>query len=620
MIPKEFKEYRQWVSWRPVEREGKISKIPMTRDNRNASTTNPDTWDEWENIKSCERKGFVFTRDDPFIFIDLDNCIDKNGNLEPWAEKIVKLIDSHTEYSPSMKGLHIFCIGQLKKPGNRYKNIEIYDSKRYSTLTGKVFPRCRETIEERQKQIDTLHRKYFPKEYEEPRSTEHTSSNLEDDEILEIARNAQNAVKFLALWNGDTSGYDSYSEADMALCSIFAFYTQDENQIDRLFRQSVLCRKKWDREDYRRGIFEKILRGRTQVYGPSIDKVKDYNGKEEETYQHPQIYTVNQIVQMELEPPRFIIPDLITEGLNLVIGKAKAGKSAYVRQAGCAIAFGGKAFGDFQATGSEVLYLDLEETLNMFQHKVKKLLNGVDAPNGYHVSCRETIHQWGKIGHGFSERAIDYLEKHPNIKVLIIDTYGRIKPRSNEKQSDGGYLDETRIVGVLMLLLNYVDCIILVHHSKKGKSEDWIDDVLGSTGLAAAADTIIRIHRDRGEIDSQIDITGKAIKEQTFKAKFLDEKWEILGIQKDWSHLTPERKDIYEVFHSVENNKLRPQQVADRLDKERSNINNIMLTMTGKGQLERVKTGRYRIPEDIYRRWKEDHVPISVDDFLEKIS
>jgi hypothetical protein len=272
MIPQEFKHYKQWLSWKPVEKNGKITKIPITRDNRNASTTDPDTWNTWGNIKNCKRKGFVFTKDDPFIFIDLDNCIDENGNLEPWAEKIVKLIDSYTEYSPSMKGLHIFCIGQLKKAGNRCQNIEIYDSKRYSTLTGKVFSGCRETIEERQKEIDALHRKYFPKEYEEPKAIEHTSSNLEDDEILEIAKNAQNAGKFLALWEGVHSDYPSHSEADMALCSILSFYTQDENQLDRLFRQSGLYRKKWDREDYRRGIFEKVLRGRTETYTPSPSK------------------------------------------------------------------------------------------------------------------------------------------------------------------------------------------------------------------------------------------------------------------------------------------------------------------------------------------------------------
>ena len=57
MLPKEFEHYKQWVSWKPVEKNGKMTKIPITRDNRNASTINPDTWDTWERIKSCKKRG-----------------------------------------------------------------------------------------------------------------------------------------------------------------------------------------------------------------------------------------------------------------------------------------------------------------------------------------------------------------------------------------------------------------------------------------------------------------------------------------------------------------------------------------------------------------------------------
>jgi len=613
-IPEELKKYPQWVTYKGIE-----DKAPRQVGGKPASSTDASTWTTWDRIESIHNKGFVLTATDPFIFFDFDKCLDEEGNItDKQIKDIVDKLDSFTEISPSKTGLHVICKGKIPKVGgNRKGKIEIYEHGRYMTMTGDIYPGKPRTIEERQNIINGVHKELFKDKYEEKPRPISSATELSDDDVLEKLFTEKNGEKWKRVFHGDASDYGGDdSRADQAIMTKLTFYTQDRGQLENLFRVSGLYRKKFERDDYRNGLLDKALSGVGETYTPPREKVVE----EMVEYKHPAIYTVSQIVQMELKPPRFIIPDLITEGLNLVIGKAKAGKSAYVRQAGCAIAFGGKAFGDFLATGSEVLYLNLEETLNMFQHKVKKLLNGVDAPNGYHVSCRDTIHQWGKIGHGFSERVIDYLEKHPYIKVLIIDTYGRIKPRSNEKQSDGGYLDETRILGVLMLLLKYVDCIILVHHSKKGKSEDWIDDVLGSTGLAAAADTIIRIHRERGEIDSQIDITGKAIKEQTFKAKFRDETWEILGLQKDWGHLTEERKEIYEIFDSVENSDLSPKQMADRLDKERSNINKTMLTMTGKGQLEKVQTGRYRIPGDIYRRWKEDHEAVSVDDFLKKLS
>jgi len=614
MIPVEFKEYRQWVSWLPVEREGKITKIPITRENKTASTTNPDTWDRWENIESCETQGFVFTKDDPFTFIDLDDCIDENGNLEPWAEEIVDLLDSYTEISPSKRGLHIFCKGSLKKPGNRKSNIEIYETGRYSTITGDIYPGCKDTIEDREEQVDRLHKKLFKKEYEEKPTPVASATELSDDTVLEKLFTEKNGEKWKRVFHGDTSDYGGDdSRADLALITKLTFYTQDRGQLGNLFRMSGLYRKKFERDDYRNGLLDTALGSVGEIYTPPKEKVEEV-----EEYKHPAIYTVDRIVQMDIVRPKFMITDIITDGLNLIIGKVKAGKSALIRQAGLGMVMGGKVFGDFIAEQSEVLYLNLEETLGMFQTKINKILiNGVDPPKGYHVATREQAHMWGKIGDGFLERVVDYLDKYPDIRVLSIDTYSRIKPKTG-KQSDGGYMAETRIVGDLMLLLNYLDAIVLSHHSKKGKEDDWVDDVLGSTGLAAAADTIVRVFRDRGSTDAQIDVTGKAIAENTFKAEFIpvSESWEIFGTCKDWTFLTTERKQIYAVFQTVENAMMKPSDVAQKLGKGTKTVSNIMNKMKKQEQLESPKFGKYKVPSKMYREWIEDHPdPIH---FLEK--
>ena len=72
-----------------------------------------------------------------------------------------------------------------------------------------------------------------------------TIASLRTRKSLALARDARNAAKFEALWQGDISGYASHSEADQALISLLAFYTQDENQLDSLYRRSGLCREKW---------------------------------------------------------------------------------------------------------------------------------------------------------------------------------------------------------------------------------------------------------------------------------------------------------------------------------------------------------------------------------------
>lgn len=68
-------------------------------------------------------------------------------------------------------------------------------------------------------------------------------SYLSDESVLEKGMNAVNGEKFKKLWNADTAGYSSHSEADAALCSMLTFYCNGNmEQVDRLFRQSALYR------------------------------------------------------------------------------------------------------------------------------------------------------------------------------------------------------------------------------------------------------------------------------------------------------------------------------------------------------------------------------------------
>src|SRR5262249_4228846 len=103
------------------------------------------------------------------------------------------------------------------------------------------------------------------------------STTLADAELIEHAKSATNGAKFSRLWAGDTSGYPSQSEADLALCSILAFWTcRDAARIDHLFRQSRLIRPKWDEQHgddtYGQMTIAKAISGCSEVYGAKTYK------------------------------------------------------------------------------------------------------------------------------------------------------------------------------------------------------------------------------------------------------------------------------------------------------------------------------------------------------------
>ena len=145
-IPQELKDHHQWVVWKWENRNGKATKPPYdAKTGQRASHSNPSTWGTLEEaVKGLERGfdgiGFVFSGDDSFCGIDIDDCRDpKSGEVTNWVAKIVDGFDSYTEVSPSKTGLKIFIKGQLSGGGIKTKHVEVYDRLRYFTVTGKIY-------------------------------------------------------------------------------------------------------------------------------------------------------------------------------------------------------------------------------------------------------------------------------------------------------------------------------------------------------------------------------------------------------------------------------------------------------------------------------------------------
>ena len=275
-----IRDLRQWVCWRSEEREGKLTKIPYSPlTGGKASSTNPGTWAGYSEAVAAYKErgydgiGFVFTKEDEFVGVDLDHCRNEKGDLEDWAQEIVDELDSYTEVSPSGTGVHILLRATLPDGRNRKGPIEIYGHGRYFTVSGQHLEGTPRAIENRQQQILAFRRRVL----EDPATTNGqetacslVDSGLSNQEILMQAATAENGEKFQRLWAGDTSGYSSGSEADQALCSLLAFWTgPDSDRISALFRQSGLYREKWERKDYRDRTVSKALEGRTQFYRPT---------------------------------------------------------------------------------------------------------------------------------------------------------------------------------------------------------------------------------------------------------------------------------------------------------------------------------------------------------------
>jgi putative DNA primase/helicase len=253
-VPQDLKALPQWVCWRYQTRDGKRTKVPVdAKTGALASSTDPNTWStfgeatialEWGHHDGV---GFVFTEADPFFMIDLDGARDMDVNAE-WAAAIVDRFPIYWEVSPSGQGLRGIGRGTLPVGGNRKGKIELYDKARFSTVTGNTLDYA-EIGEDVTDTLTRFHRELFEPVIAvgTPVHTNPPTPPFTDDELLERAFAAKNGDKLRTLLSGDTSGYDSQSEAELAAVGILKFWTQDAEQIERILRLSSLQRDKWDK-------------------------------------------------------------------------------------------------------------------------------------------------------------------------------------------------------------------------------------------------------------------------------------------------------------------------------------------------------------------------------------
>jgi hypothetical protein len=287
-----MKELAQWINWRYEERGGKLTKVPVCpHAGELAAVDRPHTWGTYEEAVRASKErgydgvGFVFTEGDPYCGVDLDKCRDpESGEIEDWARELLEQLGSYTELSPSGTGIHVIVKAELPPGGRRKGQIEMYDSGRFFTVTGRHVPGTPKTIPERQAEVEALHRRLFglTKRDTNGHVSHGPGNDLSDTEILARAKQASNGEAFEKLWAGDTSAYASRSEADLALCSRLAFWTGgDSGRVDELFRQSGLYRPKWDERHYGDGktygeaTIEKALEGATEFYAAADDEWED---------------------------------------------------------------------------------------------------------------------------------------------------------------------------------------------------------------------------------------------------------------------------------------------------------------------------------------------------------
>lgn len=299
-----------------------------------------------------------------------------------------------------------------------------------------------------------------------------------------------------------------------------------------------------------------------------------------------------ELMEKEFPPVEWAIPGLLPAGLTVLGGAPKTGKSFFALQIAAAVACGGIALGKISVERGRALYLALEDTPRRIQERL--LGFGVDRASLDGYLWYET--RWPRQNMGGMESIYRWLD-HGGAKLIVIDTLARFRPPSDT----GGYSYE-QDYAVMSTIKGCADdysvAIMVIHHLRKMKDDDWLNELSGTSGITGAADTILTIRRERNEKEAILRRIGRDVEEKKFSLSSdeLFGGW-TLEEHTDEVKYSKVQKEILHVLRTAPEDGWTPKEVLTELAWNEDKYDYLKKTITRMAERRdviKVSRGKYR--------------------------
>lgn len=311
-------------------------------------------------------------------------------------------------------------------------------------------------------------------------------------------------------------------------------------------------------------------------------------------------YGAADLLGTDFPEPRWAVEGLIPEGLTVLAGSPKLGKSWFTLGLGLVIASGGDALGKIGTRQGDVLVCALEDPPRRLKSRLVKLLDGQAAPERLSIvtelppllQATDLIAEW--------------LDEHPEARLVVIDVLAKIRPPSSNAMS--AYEADYRVIGELKRLADlYGVAVVCVTHVRKMAADDPFDQVAGSTGLTGAADATVVLRRTRNENGAALHVTGRDVLESEYAVTFNTETchWTLDG---DSLTEAGQAANVARVADGVGDKAaailallakhpdgLGPTDVGRQLDLPAGNAGTYLQRLEQSGRVHKVGRGKYRL-------------------------
>jgi len=291
----------------------------------------------------------------------------------------------------------------------------------------------------------------------------------------------------------------------------------------------------------------------------------------------------------EFTPPRWAVPDLFPSGLSILAGKPKSGKSWLALGMAVSVTTGGMALGKIKVEPGAALYLALEDGLSRLKTRLEKIIPIGPFPKDLHFL---TAKDFPPLVKGGLEALDLWLSERPEVRFVVIDTLARVKPQRGRNAD--AYDHDSAIIATLQgIAIKHDLALLVVHHTRKADSSDFLECVSGTFGLTGAADCIAVLSRQsRQAADATLKITGRDVPDLEKALKFHADlgSWELLGEADDFA-MGQERQDLLSFLKEV--GPKTPAQLSKLIGKSRESIKMLLFRMRESGLVKANSRGEY---------------------------
>jgi DNA-binding CsgD family transcriptional regulator len=324
----------------------------------------------------------------------------------------------------------------------------------------------------------------------------------------------------------------------------------------------------------RRRAADAIARGDIGAARDHIEAAADGPGKAKV----PATFTAAALGAMVFADPRWAVPDLLPEGLIILAGRPKMGKSWLALDISAAVAAGGYALGKVRVIQGEVLYLALEDRERRLRTRLDILLDEAAFPERLTFATT-----WPRGDAGVTAiRA--WLDDHRDARLVVVDTLARF--REPDKGNGSAYSsDYDALAGIQSLAVERGICVLMIHHLRKLAADDPMDTVSGTLGITGACDAVLVLARDRGAADAVLHVTGRDIEDAQHALRWEPASclWTIIG-DAAAVRVSQERREILDLLAA---GPAYPKQIAEALNRNRGTIRRLLSGMLTAGEVAR---------------------------------